>query len=142
MRTAQVYMRLANNREAVEEHLKNADAAGLSIEGGLRAIASPKEDLSRGESEEQSKSAEPADSVEERKLTRVKVEGELHRLSDPDAKLHVPKPTEGPITWANPINPKAKGGQGSEERLRAEMHDERVVKFREDSRAADERRAC
>ena len=40
MRTAQVYMRLANNREEVEELLKNADSAHLSIEGALRSIAS------------------------------------------------------------------------------------------------------
>lgn len=41
MRTAQVYMRLANNRALVEKMLKNAESAHLSIEGVLKAIAAP-----------------------------------------------------------------------------------------------------
>jgi hypothetical protein len=43
MRTAQVYMRIANNREVVEEHLRSADSAGLSIEGVLQELATPKQ---------------------------------------------------------------------------------------------------
>jgi hypothetical protein len=43
MRTAQVYMRLSSNREEVEELLKCAEAAHLSIEGALSVIASQRE---------------------------------------------------------------------------------------------------
>lgn len=42
MRTAQDYMRLANNREQVEARLKSADSADLSIAGVLKELAAPK----------------------------------------------------------------------------------------------------
>jgi hypothetical protein len=41
MRTAQVYIRIASNRERVEEMLKSAGPAHLSIEGVLRELAAP-----------------------------------------------------------------------------------------------------
>jgi hypothetical protein len=40
-RTARVYMRLANNRDKVEEMLKTAEPADLSIEGVLHELAMP-----------------------------------------------------------------------------------------------------
>jgi putative heme iron utilization protein len=40
-RTARVYMRLANNRDKVEEMLKTAEPADLSIEGVLHELATP-----------------------------------------------------------------------------------------------------
>jgi hypothetical protein len=45
IRTAQVYMQIANNRELVEETLKSAAPAYLSIEGMLTRIAAPKGEL-------------------------------------------------------------------------------------------------
>jgi hypothetical protein len=47
MRTAQVYMRIANNRGAVEETIKSAEPAYLSIEGVLTRIAAPTGGLTR-----------------------------------------------------------------------------------------------
>ena len=41
MRTAQVYMRIANNRDRVEASLKNAASAHLSIEGVLKELSPP-----------------------------------------------------------------------------------------------------
>lgn len=43
VRTAQVYMRLSRNREAVEEAAQAQSSAHLSIDGALRALAAPKE---------------------------------------------------------------------------------------------------
>ena len=42
-RTARVYTRLANNRDKVEEMLKTADSADLSISEVLRELSAPKE---------------------------------------------------------------------------------------------------
>ena len=42
-RSAQVYMRLSRNREAVEEAAKAQTSAHLSIDGALRVLASPRE---------------------------------------------------------------------------------------------------
>jgi Protein of unknown function (DUF3102) len=61
MRTAQVYMRLANNREAVEKNLKSAEPAHLSIEDVLRELSSPKEYTVTIETTQ-----EPAEEVEHR----------------------------------------------------------------------------
>jgi Protein of unknown function (DUF3102) len=44
VRTAQVYMRLSRNREAVEEAAKAQTSAHLSIDGALKALSAPKDE--------------------------------------------------------------------------------------------------
>lgn len=96
MRTAQVYMRIANNREEVEGLLKSADSALLSIEGVLTSIARSKgeittamlahtDDLPAWRPRGASGSLPPAAPTPERQLA-VDAVAEAHGIDSRDAR--------------------------------------------------------